>query len=134
MIFIGKDFQSIIQSCKIYPAVMQTTDHQGVLLTFSAGVPEKGNGFWKLNNSVLKDEEYKFIINELIERQLTSINKENNYDIRLMWDVLKIEIKDLTIAYCKNKSKKTREINRKLEKDLEKKCDHATNSLKKILP
>ena len=22
-----------------------------------------------------------------------------------MWDVLKIEIKDLTIAYCKNKSK-----------------------------
>jgi len=116
MILIGKDFQSIIQSCKIYPAVIQTTDHQGVLLAFSTGVPEKGNGFWKLNNSVLKDEEYKFIINKLIERQLTSINKENNYDIRLMWNVLKIEIKDLTIAYCKNKSKKNKGDKTKVRK------------------
>ena len=94
MIFIGKDFRSMIQSCKIYPAVIQTTDHQGVLLAFSTGVPEKGNGYWKLNNS---------------ERQLTSIAKENNYNIRLMWDVLKIEITDLTIAYCKNKSDKKQE-------------------------
>jgi pyruvate formate-lyase activating enzyme-like uncharacterized protein len=40
--------------------------------------------------------------------------------------VLKIEIQDLTIAYCKSKSKKTREVKRKLKKDLENKmrsCD-----------
>ena len=59
------------------------------MLAFSTGVPEKGNGFWKLNNSVLKDEEYKFIINKPRENYLTSITKENNYDIRLIWDVLK---------------------------------------------
>ena len=39
-------------------------------------------------------------MNKVIERYLTSITKENNYDIRLIWNVLKIEIKDLTIAYC----------------------------------
>jgi hypothetical protein len=50
------------------------------LLAFSTGVPEKGNGFWKLNNSVLKDEEYKFIINKPRENYLTSITKKNNYD------------------------------------------------------
>ena len=40
--------------------------------------------------------------------------------------MLKIEIQDLTIAYCKSKSKKTREVKRKLKKDLENKmrsCD-----------
>ena len=50
---------------------------------------EKGNGFCKLNNSVLTDEEYKFIINKLIEKRLTSIIKEIGYDIHLMWDVFK---------------------------------------------
>ena len=39
-------------------------------------------------------------MNNVIERHLTSITTENNYDIRLMWDVLKIEIKDLAIAHC----------------------------------
>ena len=39
-------------------------------------------------------------MNNVIERHLTSITKENNYHIRLMWDVVKIEIKDLAIAYC----------------------------------
>ena len=39
-------------------------------------------------------------MNKVIERHLTSITKENNYDIRLIWNVLKIEIKDSTIAYC----------------------------------
>ena len=90
------------------------------MLAFSTGVPEKGNGFWKLNNSVLKDEEYKFIINKPRENYLTSITKENNYDIRLIWDVLKNEIKDLTIEYCKNKSIKSKGVKTKIRNRLRK--------------
>ena len=35
-----------------------------------------------------------------------------------MWDVLKIEIRDHTIMYCKNKSKLNRQERRSLEKEL----------------
>ena len=40
-----------------------------------------------------------YLMNKVIERHLTLITKENNYDIRLIWDVIKIEINKLTIAY-----------------------------------
>jgi hypothetical protein len=93
-------------SIVLYPIfVMQTIDDQGVLLTFSTGVPGKGHGFCKLNISVLTDEEYTFIINKLIEDHLTSIIKEIDYDIRLVWDVFKKSkgIKTKVEIYLKNK-------------------------------
>jgi hypothetical protein len=34
MILLGKDFLSLVQGCKIKPAVIQYTDHQSVVLTF----------------------------------------------------------------------------------------------------
>ena len=38
---------------------MQSTDHQSVFLKVNSGLTEKGNGYWKINNSVLQEEEYK---------------------------------------------------------------------------
>jgi hypothetical protein len=34
MILLGKDFLSLVQNCKIKPAVIQYTDHQSVVLTY----------------------------------------------------------------------------------------------------
>jgi predicted secreted Zn-dependent protease len=45
-------------------------------------------------------------------------SKNNQIDSRLVWDVLKIEIRDHTIMYCKNKSKLNRQERRSLEKEL----------------
>ena len=69
-ILISKDFQSFTQACKIKPAIIQATDHQSVCLVFQPGVSERGNGFWKLNNSILKDKEYQEMINNLLETYL----------------------------------------------------------------
>jgi len=85
-------------------------------LKFNPGLTEKGNGYWKINNSILKEEEYKKIINNLIDRYL---NTKKTIDIRLLWDTLKIEIREITSVYCKNKAKSIRENLRNLEKDLE---------------
>lgn len=41
-------------------------------------------------------------------------------DIRLLWDVMKVEIREVTTMYCKNKAKSTRELRHKLESELEK--------------
>jgi hypothetical protein len=38
---------------------MQSTDHQSVFLKVNPGLTEKGNEYWKINNSVLQEEEYK---------------------------------------------------------------------------
>ena len=50
----------------------------------------------KINNSILKEEEYKKIINNLIDRYL---NTKKTIDIRLLWDTLKIEIREITSVY-----------------------------------
>ena len=52
--------------CKIKPAAIQSTVHQSVFLKFNPGLTEKGNGYWKINYSILNEEEYKKIINNLI--------------------------------------------------------------------
>ena len=104
MICIGMDFRMLVESCKIKPAFIQSTDHRSVFLKLRSGVQEKGCGFWKINNSILQELEYQTLINHLIDKHIE--NSENNQiDSRLVWDVLKIEIHDHTIMYCKNKSK-----------------------------
>jgi len=47
------------------------------------------------------------------------LNTKKTIDIRLIWDTLKIEIREITSVYCRNKAKSTRENLRNLEKDLE---------------
>ena len=69
-------------------------------MKFNPELTEKGNGYWKINNSVLQ-EEYKKIFNNLIDRYL---NTKKTIDIRLLWDALKVEIREITSVYCKNKA------------------------------
>jgi hypothetical protein len=56
MIFIGTDFCCLVETCKIKPVTIQSTDHQSVYIHFIPGVSEKGRGYWKINNSILKAE------------------------------------------------------------------------------
>ena len=119
MILLGKYFLSLVQGCKIKPAVIQYTDHQSVVLTFRSGVSEKGRGYWKINNSVIQEYDYKQLINKVIDKYLIQYHN-NKIDIRLLWDAMKVEIREVTTMYCKNKSKLTRELRHKLESELEK--------------
>jgi hypothetical protein len=58
-----------------------------------------------------------------------------------VWDVLKIEIRDHTIMYCKNKSRLNRQEQRSLEKELNAKLAkrdglilHDSTSIRKSIP
>ena len=117
-ILIGEDFKSLVESCKIKPAIIKSTDHQCVFLKFRTGLAEKGNGYWKINNSILEDKDYQKVIINLIDKYLI---EKNGIDCRLLWDGLKIEVREVTMLYCKNRAKRTREYRRRLEKDLEQK-------------
>ena len=119
MILLGKYLLSLVQGCTIKPAVIQYTDHQSVVLTFRSGVSEKGRGYWKITNSVIQEYDYKQVINKVIDKYLIQYHN-NKIGIRLLWDAMKVEIREVTTVYCKNKSKLTRELRHNLESELEK--------------
>jgi hypothetical protein len=56
----------------------------------------------KINNSILQEVEYQLLINNMIDTYIYD-KVNNNVDCRLLWDVLKIEIREATIIYCKSK-------------------------------
>jgi hypothetical protein len=82
-------------------------------------VSEKGRGYWKIDNSVIQEYDYKQLINKVIDKCLIQYHN-NKIDIRLLWDAMKVEILEVTNMYCKNKSKLSRELRHKLESELEK--------------
>jgi hypothetical protein len=41
MIFIGTDFCSLVETCKIKPVIMQSTDHQSVYINCIPEISEK---------------------------------------------------------------------------------------------
>ena len=120
MIFIGSEFLPLIEWCKIKPAVIQSTDHQSVFLKFKPWLSERGNGYWKINNSVLQNKDYQECIKCLIDKYTF---KKDSIDCRLLWDGFKIEVREVTTTYCRNKAKLTRERRRSLEQDLEQKME-----------
>ena len=63
------------------------------------------------------------MINNLIDKYIYD-KVSNNVDCRLLWDVLKIEIREATIIYCKSRSKFKREARRSLEKELQDLSSH----------
>ena len=72
---------------------------------------EKGRGYWKIDNSVIQEYDYKQLINKVIDKYLIQYhNNKIDIHVRLLWDAMKVEIREVT----KNKSKLTRELRHKL--------------------
>lgn len=100
---VSQDLCRLATSCKIVHAA--ETDHSEVLIHFKneTANQRKGPGFWKFNNSLLKDEKY---INKL--RDNLNRYKDKYKDVEdqgLQWDLLKMEIRGFTVMYSKSKAK-----------------------------
>ena len=98
------------------------SDHSAITLSYQqieAG--KKGPGFWKFNNSLLNDEEFKRQVSNTIEQ--AKIASTEIQDKRVQWEMLKYIIRNFCIKYSKNKQKKVKTRQQVLEKrliDLEK--------------
>jgi hypothetical protein len=106
------------------------SDHTNVSVCLNINEIERGRGYWKFNNSLLKDIEYVNLVKSTIENVIkqyavTPYNLENimtihpsdlNFVIndQLFFDMLLLEIRGKTISYSSFKKK---ENNRK-EKEL----------------
>ena len=82
--------------------VAPVPDHKAVIVVFEANECIRGKGYWKINNSVLKDYSYKKSIIEIFKQ---TINEYKDIATkRNMWDLCKIRFKEFSIKYCIEKN------------------------------
>ena len=115
---ISNNLQDFVKSTDIIPAIK--TDHAAIdLVIADIESNVKGPGFWKMNVSLLEDEEY---INELksnmVEWKTTGKNELS--DKRCIWDWIKYKIRAHCIAYSKKKNKEKIQKEKSLQNKYEK--------------
>ena len=100
---ISKEMRDLVTSCKITHAPQ--TDHSAVSIAFKSETMDqkKGPGYWKFNNSLLKDEKYTSKLRENIVQYKEKYKEVD--DLGLRWDLIKMEIRGYTIMYSKTKAK-----------------------------
>ena len=139
-----------LHECEIIPGYR--SDHSGVLLNLQINFDtEKGRGYWKFNNTLLKDIEYvnkvKKVINETLDIYRVKNNNNNNnnnnndnnnnnngftINDQLLLETILLMIRGETIKYSsfKKKQKNEQEINLDREiKELEERVQNNLNSI-----
>ena len=100
-IFISHSIsKNVINSCICNAPV---PDHNAVYVNINISKNPRGPGYWKLNVSILKDEEYIRGIHELIDRTVADYNEVGN---KLVWELCKVRIREYSIKYCANLKRK----------------------------
>ena len=59
----------------------------------------RGRGFWKLNTSFLKDEEYIKKIQSIITQTKDEYALDNTVDPNLLWEMIKMKIRETSIEF-----------------------------------
>ena len=109
------------------------TDHSGIVVELNFNNIEKGKGYWKFNNSLLKEKNYikkvKNTIEEVKNTYKINRNQENNnnepvieeqYSIndQLFLETLLLMIRGETIKYSSIRKKRNTEKENKLENEI----------------
>lgn len=109
------------------------SDHCPVVLYVRTNEFLKGKGFWKFNNSLLKDKEYVYLIKEKIKNvkqqyacpvynleNIETIDDNIQFIIsdQSFLDTLLMEIRGKSISYSTYKKKKTTEREKQLEQEI----------------
>lgn len=112
---ISLNLQYVIRKVDILPG--RRSDHSLVSMEWEIqSAFKRGRGFWKLNTSLLRDEHYQDRIKECINEIMVKYSETE--DKRLLWDVIKCDIRAETISYAAFKSKNNKKIEQELTKRL----------------
>ena len=75
-----------------------TPDHKAVTISYSSTHNQHGKGYWKLNNSVLEEIDYKNIVKQEIQK--TKTDYRHLLSSQELFELIKIRVKERTIRYC----------------------------------
>ena len=98
------------------------SDHRLVTSTFNCSTFKRGKGLYKLNTSLLEDDTYVSLIIHEIQRTL---NEYVNCNPHVVWEMIKVNIREFSQLYSKAKAKEKRE---KLQ-DLQRQLQHLENEV-----
>ena len=112
---VSESFIQFINKVNIKPGYR--TDHSIVEMKINFSFHKRGPGYWKLNNSLLYDEEYLKSINKLINIEMENV-KIGEY--RKRWELLKLAIRGTTLQFAVRKKKSNRNKIEVLERKLAK--------------
>ena len=85
-----------------------TSDHRGVYVNLKCTDSSRGPGYYKFNNTLLRDKIYVEKMNGFIDTCLVNLVNENPQQ---KWELLKLKIKEETMQYSKYRSMKTKNNN-----------------------
>ena len=86
---ISEDLICDINLADIVPGYK--TDHSMILLKIALHYNPRGRGFWKLNTSLLKEEEYLNLIKTTIDQTKSEYQSDNTVNPALLWDMIKMK-------------------------------------------
>ena len=111
------------------------TDHKAVHVTLVKEGRNRGPGYWKLNTEYLEQDQYVTGIHKVVENVLAEFEC-TNISRRIIWDILKLKVKEFSIRYCKlkacEKRCRIREVERRL-KMLRNELSHTVCEERRIL-
>lgn len=114
---INDSSQDDIEKSDIIPSI--NSDHSAIFLHLNSLV-------WKFNASLIDDDDFVTLINESVPMWLKEF--EDITDKRLLWDLIKYRIRQVSIKYSKEKALKKRKKISDLETSLricEEKCNES---------
>ena len=121
------------------------TDHSGIILKLKLQESERGRGYWKFNNTLLKDKKYievvkatlreiknRYKINEANLNDIPDNEIEFNINDQLFLETLLMTIRGNTIKYSSIKKRKKLEDEHKLEQEIKQLEDEINNDFSNI--
>ena len=112
---VSKSLDPMITNTKILQAVR--SDHSAIQLTVKTNNQERGPGYWKLSNGILKTETFDNTFKAFWQGWKNEI--DNFTSPKEWWELTKMKIKNLSMQVAKEMSKHRKIEESKLQKKLE---------------
>ena len=102
---IESNVMPLVSKVDIRPACIKYTDHMAISIKI-AKPNKRGPGFWKFNNMYLKDKDFIKSITTLITNNKRTYESES---AKTLWELTKMDIKEQSIIFAKERAKQRRE-------------------------
>lgn len=112
------------------------TDHSLCNIVINYQTHPRGPGLWKLNSSLLEEMDYVNKIKSTILETVNQYESDETVDEVLLWEMIKLQIRDTSIKYSKAKIKKMKTKEADIENDisaLERQLESCINNNKEAL-
>ena len=129
LLLSSKPLKCKMKSCCINQS--PAPDHKAVCLELIIEKKVRGKGYWKMNCDVLNEESYAEGIKDLFSEAM------NEYGLHVtkgvLWDYVKIKIKQYSISYCINKARLKQDRIKIIETNLDSLDDKLCNKKDSVI-